>query len=569
IIQFRSPPGQGHFLPLTVSRYGMNSTSYIHYLPPTIHNIQIEYQLNTYLVTLEGDNFGVHSATIRIGNTNCAVLYQQHSSVSCILPLLFGGNHSTTITVNNQTSPKQIASLPLPSISRVTPLVVFSSNATIMLFGFYLPLLSEVKPVLSVGTVHGIECHMILSSHHQQPFIECPLPELPRGEWPISLLMNELNIKINPIYSVLSVICAEGSFATTGHFCQSCPSTAFCPTNATNPVARPGEWLLQSTNQSVNTIQCYNPSACLGGNQCQEGYHSLYCSQCSNGYTRKDTWSCVTCPSTIKSTLNAVWFVIVCVLLYISSIARFSSYTAWFTILIDSFQMIGLLTLFKSKAAISSIIKPFVVFCSSFILDMEVFHFDCLFPSLSEIQLFSLSLCVLGICFLLDGLIQIIQLLLSWLSKSDKDKHQHHLFSFRSGFTRLISLLYSLFLPILYHSFQSLSCNNEYFMTTYSVQFTGLAMCWSSQGVSLGGDYSIKSIGKYTNLIPSTIHLRYLWFVIIPSILALVITVGLLWKSYVQWKREKEIRLQMKDSSKQSSAARELVDNEIASNLHR
>ena len=191
----------------------------------------------------------------------------------------------------------------------------------------------------------------------------------------------------------------------------------------------------------------------------------------------------------------------VCVLLYIASVCRFSTRFVWFTLLIDAFQLIGLLSVFRDQ--FSPILTPLIDFCSMFVLEMDMFHLDCYFPSISESTIWILALLTMLCCFVLGTIIRFI------LSHSEKKEYWNR----ESGtlLTHFTSLLYVLLFPILYHSLQSLTCNNKYYMQSRGVSFSGLAMCWSD------ADYS--------------------WVLIVSSVV-LLLSVGMILYSYSQTRKD-------------------------------
>ena len=191
----------------------------------------------------------------------------------------------------------------------------------------------------------------------------------------------------------------------------------------------------------------------------------------------------------------------VCVLLYITSVCRYSTRFVWFTLLIDALQLIGLLSIFRDH--FSSILTPLVDFCSMFVLEMDMFHLDCYFPSISESTIWILALLTMLCCFVLGAIIRFI------LSHSEKKEYWNR----ESGtfLTHFTSLLYVLLFPILYHSLQSMTCNNKYYMQSRGVSFSGLARCWSD------ADYS--------------------WVLIVSSVV-LLLSVGMVFYSYSQTRKD-------------------------------
>ena len=82
--------------------------------------------------------------------------------------------------------------------------------------------------------------------------------------------------------------------------CEPCLETETCyGSNSTAPL--PEYW--RSSAVSENYIKCFNPDACLGGNDttpmgtCAEGYDGVLCANCVGRYSRGDSFECNECSS--------------------------------------------------------------------------------------------------------------------------------------------------------------------------------------------------------------------------------------------------------------------------------
>ena len=79
--------------------------------------------------------------------------------------------------------------------------------------------------------------------------------------------------------------------------------------NITTP--RPKYWRANSTSE--NYIECFNPKACLGGDElspigiCEEGYGGILCADCLGRYYRAGAFKCKQCPSLL---VNIFWSVL-------------------------------------------------------------------------------------------------------------------------------------------------------------------------------------------------------------------------------------------------------------------
>ena len=481
-LRFLSPEGQGREISLFVQRFGYSTQPVLFsYLPPRIESLSMSYVQEmsspSYksslaeqpIFLLSGSNFGTHSTEVIVSDRNCAVIQQNHTSISCVAPFFFGGEQTISVVVSGQWSNSVNYTFPTPSVTLVDPLLVESVGSTIHLLASHLPPVSGLSMILQVGLIAVHNCHISLSSSESLHFVECHLPELPRGQWSLQLQIQSVRVPISEDSQILTVVCPQNTFAAIGQYCQACPSNAHCPTNATLPESNPGGWITEGVGGSSPTVdRCYNPSACVGGNQCLAGYQNYKCSQCSIGYSHYDKWTCTQCPAGVLKVFPLLAWVTVCIMLYAASASRYSARFAWYTILVDIFQLIGILSIFRSQ--FSPLLAPLLDFCSMFVLDMDLFHLDCYFSSIDENGIWILSLLTVLFCFVIEGLIRAAVS----LSRRKDDWRER----MGSVMTQGTSLLYVLFIPILYHAFQSLTCNNKYYMQSRLINYSGLSMCW-------------------------------------------------------------------------------------------
>ena len=488
-IEFIHPPGQGLAIPITVERFNQTSASssshFFDYLAPQISfitststwspnpsaSIGSELQIEQYMLTLHGNNFGVRDTDVLISGEECALIQQNHTVIQCLSPLFLGGSHEVQAVVSDQLSNVVSVEFPLIQIVSVSPLTVESIGASVHFYGLHIPPATRIPMFLLVGSVNVSDCHISLSSYSADHFIECHLPVLRRGQWPLTLTVGSMTVSIPPSYSILTVICPDNYYAAIGEYCSLCPSDSVCPTNSTAPIAPPGSWVTNSTDGSKkpSVDVCFNPRACLGGNQCKVGYTSFKCSQCDTHYTRYGTWTCKKCPTGLSRVFPLILWIVVCLMLYLASISRYSTHFIWYTVLIDMFQLFGLLSIFQDR--FSSILSPLLDFFSMFILDMDMFKLDCVFVSMNESMIWIASLSTLLVCCVIDVVIRCVT----------QYRRKKHLTSvdLGSSMTQFTQLLYVMILPILFHSLQSLSCNNKYYMANKSIQFSGLKICYS------------------------------------------------------------------------------------------
>lgn len=82
--------------------------------------------------------------------------------------------------------------------------------------------------------------------------------------------------------------------------CDICLEIENCyGSNFTSP--KPTYW--RSSPTSENYIKCFNPEACLGGDEnhplgtCKEGYDGILCANCIRRFRRSGAFVCDECPS--------------------------------------------------------------------------------------------------------------------------------------------------------------------------------------------------------------------------------------------------------------------------------
>lgn len=157
--------------------------------------------------------------------------------IHCISPIFFGGSHPVQVVVSHQVSNIVDYEFPSLEVTSVDPLVVESIGATLFIHAEHIPPATRIPLTVSIGSVNTSNCHISLSSNFDEPFIECHLPELRRGRWPLALFVDSVAIPISQPFSILTVICGVNQYAAVGAFCTSCPENAVCPANATLPMA--------------------------------------------------------------------------------------------------------------------------------------------------------------------------------------------------------------------------------------------------------------------------------------------------------------------------------------------
>ena len=482
-IEFLSPEGQSIHIPVTVERFNQSTSPlFFNYEPPHIDFITSstwsdnetpsmgsDLKIEQYILTLAGDNLGVRDTDVMIADEECAILQQNHTMIRCISPVFFGGSHPVQVVVSQQVSNTVDYEFPSLEVTSVDPLVVESIGATLFIHAEHIPPATRIPLTLSIGSVNVSNCHISLSSTFDEPFIECHLPELRRGRWPLSFFVDSTSIPVPQPFSILTVICGTNQFASMGAFCLPCPDNALCPANATVPVAPPGSWATNGTDGANPSVdECFNPFACLGNNECREGYHSFKCSQCEKGYSRYNTWTCEKCPGSVGRVGSALLWMLVCGLLYAASLSRYSTFFTWFSVLIETFQLFGVLSVFRNH--FPPILAPVMDFFSLFVLDTDLLKLDCVFPSMSQQAIWLASLATIGLLFLIDVAVRGI----NTLCRSTKRNHMD-MGGLLAQTTQLLSVM---LLPILFHCLQSLSCNNKYYMADNAVQFSGL-QCYS------------------------------------------------------------------------------------------
>ena len=527
-IRFLTPEGQGVSLPVSVHRHNQTSeTLFFSYASPVIESIEAELVVSQrdvpveqYVFSLRGTNFGSRDAAVFVSEQECALVQHNHTFVSCLAPLFVGGNRSVFLSVSGQRSNAVFFLFPSPEIERVEPLLVASTGAILRLYGTHIPPVSSAALLLTVAQTPVLSCHFASSS---SPFVECHLPELPRGRLPLQLRIGDETISIPLPFRFLTVVCPQGSYASDGELCIACPAGSTCPVNATQPIAGPGEWT-EPTDSGKHTVdKCFNPSACLGGNQCRAGYHAYKCSQCDVGFSRYNTWTCQKCPMGVRKLLPVATWILVCVVLYLASLSHYSAHFVWFSVFVDVVQCLGVLSLFRPR--FSPVVAPILDFCSLFVLDTDLFRLECSLPGVKPTTLWFLSLLVIATCLVVDVCVRVVY-------RCVKQKRV----DLGSYLTQFTSLMYVLFAPLVFQSLQSLSCNNKHYIAQNAAQLARASMCWKQ------ADY------------------RWVLVVSVALLLFALVTAGV---SFAFARRDRAI-----DAAEGSSAAVQLIRNQYSKRIH-
>jgi hypothetical protein len=82
------------------------------------------------------------------------------------------------------------------------------------------------------------------------------------------------------------------SFDTADRECKVCPSYANCTGGA---VLLPWKGHWRSSRRSTQIHKCPNPEACIGGDECAEGYTGRLCGSCASGYGQQKPFKCGKC----------------------------------------------------------------------------------------------------------------------------------------------------------------------------------------------------------------------------------------------------------------------------------
>ena len=153
----------------------------------------------------------------------------------------------------------------------------------------------------------------------------------------------------------------------------------------------PGYW--RSSASSLNFLNCYIPSACLGSSEsdfspqgkCFPGYKGILCAQCEAGYVRNSQFQCAECPSQWRNALLlsailliALFLIIVLIRTTLSSMKNQRSIgSVYFKILANHLQLIVLTLSFEldwpdQVKAFYSITQP-VVDVASRVISLDCF----------------------------------------------------------------------------------------------------------------------------------------------------------------------------------------------------
>ena len=545
IIQILSPPGQGTNIPVRISPSSLllsNTTStstlpiQFHFSPPIIQSIEysplvqevhtqfeifnqttlhpsneMTSQTNLLLLTIRGMNFGIHSAEVLISGEECAILHHNHTLIQCLAPLFVGGRHPLIVIVSGQISNTQYYSFPLPIITEIHPLLLSANHSTIHIYGVHIYPSPNTILRLRIANHTMVDCHFSTSSSSSSSlsldmvktshFIECHLPTLPRGQWPIQLYIGDSNatqkelqeVVIPPAYNQLTVVCPLSFYAKEGFECKLCPSKTTCPHNTTHPIASPGYWINQVEGElgemGVKVHSCPNPQVCLGGNVCEEGYYGDRCSQCDHQYVRYGQWVCQSCPSGWTKPVPLLGWILVCGLLLLASIVRDSNRFAWYGLLMDALQLIGLLAIFRDQT--SHTLAPIIDLASAFLLDVDVFKLGCLVGNSSGLQRWSFPFLSILLCLGIE-VVRVVTVMKKkrrdWKTggngngDGNGNGNRKMEISIKSG--QIIQYFHAFFMPILYHTLQTITCNHRNYLDgngeyqNYFMEMDGFAMCY-------------------------------------------------------------------------------------------
>ena len=88
--------------------------------------------------------------------------------------------------------------------------------------------------------------------------------------------------------------------------CEPCLEHEICH-GSTITYPMPKYW--RSSDTTTDFIECFNPDACLGGDElsphgiCEHGYQGVLCASCIENYYASDNFECFECPSSVGTIL--------------------------------------------------------------------------------------------------------------------------------------------------------------------------------------------------------------------------------------------------------------------------
>ena len=275
---------------------------------------------------LEGNNFGNDSELIRIniGNKDCGINaginhLVTHNRVICILPRGAGTNLEVSLTVGTVASIKNVKlTYDAPKVFVISPDSPDAEGETLQISGRNFGPRSRDVVVL----IDDQFCSDALVVNDGR--ITCQMQRTFVSAKKVNITVIDRELIIPQSDEMIVTECKRGWHGLEGEYCTECPTGAVCPGGERffdKMHAADGWWRINISSpasecpeNTQNRTECpvFHPckqkSACLGANQCMEGYTSAGCEKCEDSSYFRLQGRCEACPH--APTLLTVIFVL-------------------------------------------------------------------------------------------------------------------------------------------------------------------------------------------------------------------------------------------------------------------
>jgi len=171
-IECNAPEGQGQSLPLVAHVNGVQTNTLLFsYASPTISSFDPNQgpTQGGIDLTIYGQSFGTHSASVTINSKGCPVTSQTHNEIVCTLPSGSSASNELTVTIGTVASNTVFYSYHKPVVTEIDPTTGITNGAysvTIRGENF-----GETGAAVSIG---GVACPIDSQDHEE---IVCTMPE--------------------------------------------------------------------------------------------------------------------------------------------------------------------------------------------------------------------------------------------------------------------------------------------------------------------------------------------------------------------------------------------------------
>ena len=246
--------------------------------------------------------------------------------------------------------------------------------------------------------VDGVECNNAMVEKDTDvyspvfdglPFISCSMPKHRAGFHNFTVEAALQTSIFSDISRLLWAECPSGTYGKAGEFCIECPVGANCTEGgeadppslpsffreAIGPAVDP-QYQRRCPEQRQHREQCpfyaacVPPYACVGFNECAEGYEGLRCSECLKGKYYRVAGDCVPCPQNPEILLISfvLGVVVVCAIAY--TLDKKKVNIGIFSIGVDYFQVLAIFA--SAKVPWPKFLEEFFRLLSAFNLNIDI-----------------------------------------------------------------------------------------------------------------------------------------------------------------------------------------------------